>query len=187
MATNRKPAKPAPTPAPASNDTLAPADVESSASDITAPETIELAKMPLQFFEAASSQLQDFRESSRDISLKSVESFRATYDRGKAAAEETVASLEKSFAKTNEAVRTLNVKAIENLQASTFAYFDLAKGIASSLTFTDAFAFASEQMRREVEATAARNREFAELAQSLFEETMAPLGKSVSDAFAIRA
>jgi len=187
MATNRKPAKPAPTPAPAFQETPAPAKADATTAVPAEPEANAIARMPLQIFEAAASQFQDFRESSRDISLKSVDTFRASYDRGKVAAEETVASLEKSFAKTSEAVRSLNVKALENLQASTVAYFDLAKGVASSLTFSDAFAFAAEQMRKEVEASAVRSREFVEMAQTLFEETMAPLGKTVSDAFAIRA
>lgn len=185
MAIVRKPAKPAAAPEPKASagkpatPVVKPADLVEEDKSLTA--------MPVQIFEAATAQIGEFREATRDMSLRSVDGVRAAYDRTRVAAEETVASMEKSFAKTGEAVRKLQVKAIENMQASMLAYFDLAKGVAASASPSDALAFSSEYFRKEVEAAATRGREFAELAQSLGEEAMAPLGKSVSNAFGIRA
>ena len=185
MAIARKPAKPAAGPEPKAAVSK-PATPALNPADL-AEEDKSLAGMPVQILEAATTQLEVFQEAARDMSLRSVEGLRATYGRMRAAAEDTVASMEKSFAMSGEATRKLQVKALENMQAGTVAMFDFAKGLAATTTVSDALTFSNDYFRKEIEAAATRGREFAELAQSLGEEALAPLGKTMSNAFGIRA
>jgi len=185
MAIVRKPAKPAAVPEPKAAVSK-PAAPALNPADL-AEEDKSLAGIPVQIFDAATTQFEEFQEAARDMSLRSVEGLRAAYGRTRVAAEETVASMEKSFAKSGEAARTLQVKAIENMQATTVALFDYAKGLAATTTVSDALTFSNDYFRKEIEAAASRSREFVELAQSLGEEAMAPLGKTVSSAFGLRA
>lgn len=192
MAIARKPAKAAGSPAPKSNDGapaspgVMPTSPVFNQNDL-ADEDKSLAAMPVQIFDAATAQIADFGEVARDMSLRGAEGLRSAYDRNRLAAEEALNSIEQAFAKSGDAVRKLQIKAIDVCQAQTLAMFELTRGVAASATISEALAFSSEHCRKEIEASADRAREFAEYARGLTEEALAPLGSTLTNAFGVRA
>lgn len=184
MAAIKKPAKPAAAtpgasaPAPKSKAPAAAPAEENAAS---------LVLTPVEIFDAAQAQANELQEFGRTFAQQGADSLRAAYDRTRTAAEEAAASVEGIYGKVNEGVRQLHLKAIDNFQANTLAFFDMTRGFAAAPGAAEAIAVASEHSRKQAELLAAQAKEFAELSRSVSEAAFGPLAETLSKSFSLKA
>lgn len=161
--------------------------VAAKAAPLAQEEAASPVVTPVEVLDAAKAQIDDAQEFVRTFALNGMDSFRAAYDRSRTSAEEAVGSVEQAYGKFNEGVRKLNVKAIDNAQANAVALFDLARGVASASSPSDALSVGSELLSKQADAMKAQFQEYSDLARSMMEEAMAPFGDAVSKSFGIRA
>ncbi len=140
------------------------------------PEAIaEFEAMPVEIFDAAASQIEDFREMTRTFAAGGIDGLRQSYDRLRVSAEEATGSLEKSFAAAASGIRDINLKAIDTMQANSLAWFDWARNCTTAKTPVEALASGAEMMRRQFEIAGAANSQILELARLAATDTVAPL------------
>lgn len=182
MAVIRKPVKAAP---------AAPKPAEKPAVKAAAALPQEDAASPLvtsvEVLDAAAAQVEEVREFGRTMALNGMDSLRAAYDRSRRAAEEAAGSVEQVYGKMTGGVRELQVKAIENMQANTLAFFEIARTMAGASNPSEALTACGDLCRKQMETAATQAREYAELVKKVSEDVAAPLSATASKAFGIQA
>ena len=187
MAVIKKPAKsPAPAPVaavPASKKAASKAPVSAPAEENAG----SLALTPVEILDAAQAQANELQEFGRTFAQQGADSLRAAYDRTRTAAEEAAASVEGMYGKVTDGVRQMHMKAIDNLQANTLAFFDMTRSLAAAPGAAEALAIAGEHSRKQAELLAAQSKEFAELSRSVSEATFGPLAETLNKSFGPKA
>ncbi len=132
-----------------------------------AAETI--AEMPR--FEAGRTE---FPAVYREFAEQGLAQAKQTYDRVKAAAEETNEMLEASYASAAQGASEYGVRMMEALRANINANFDFARELFAVKSPSQLIELSSSHARKQFEAVSLQSKDLASLAQKLSNEAAAP-------------
>lgn len=145
-----------------------------------APEAFETPKFETPQFEMPK---VDMPVAFRELAEKSVAQAKQTYEKMKAAAEESTAVLEDTYATAAKGVTAYNLKLIECARANTNAAFDFWGEFLTAKSFSEAVELSSSHARKQFEAVTAQGKELTALVQKVTVETAEPIKTGVSNAF----
>ncbi|MPZ57459.1 MAG: phasin [Rhizobiales bacterium] len=118
----------------------------------------------------------------REIAEKGIAQAKETYEKMKAAAEESTAVLEDTYASATKGVTAYNLKLIECARANTNAAFDFAGQFLAAKSLSEAVELSSFHARKQFEAMAAQGKELTALAQKAAADASEPIKTGVSSA-----
>lgn len=116
----------------------------------------------------------------REFAGKGVEQTRQTYEKLKAAADETTALFEKSYATTADIAGDYRAKVIEATFANIGVAFDFASELAGAKSLPEMVERSTAHTRKQFDAVTIQNREIWGLAQKLAVETARPATTSIA-------
>jgi phasin len=116
----------------------------------------------------------------REFAGKGVEQTRQTYEKLKAAAEETTALFEKSYATTADVAGDYRAKVIEAMYANISAAFDFASALAGVRSIPEMVERPTAHARKQFDAVSIQNREIWGLVQKIAIETVRPATTSIA-------
>jgi phasin len=120
----------------------------------------------------------------RDAAEKSIAQAKDTYEKMKAAAEETTDLFEESYATYAKGCMELTTKALEAAKANTAAAFDFAKDILGAKMVAEFVEKHTAFARAQTEAMMAQAKEFQTLGQAIANDTAAPYKAAAEKAVA---
>lgn len=120
----------------------------------------------------------------RDAAEKSIAQAKDTYEKMKAAAEETTDLVEESYATYAKGSMELTTKALEAAKTNTAAAFDFAKDILGAKTVAEFVEKQTAFARAQTEAMMAQAKEFQTLGQAIANDTAAPYKVAAEKAMA---
>ena len=145
-----------------------------------APGVFETPKLEMPSFELPK---VDMPVAFREFAEKGVAQAKDTYEKMKAAAEESTAVLEDTYATASRGVAAYNLKLIECTRANTNAAFDFANDFMTVKSLSEAVELSSAHMRKQFEAFTAQGKELTALAQKIATDTAEPIKTGVTTAF----
>jgi phasin len=119
----------------------------------------------------------------REFAEKGVAQAKDTYEKMKAAAEESTVLLEDTYTTAAAGVTAYNLKLIECARANTNAAFDFFGEFMTAKSLSEAVELSSAHTRKQFEAVAAQGKELTALAQKVAVDTAEPIKAGVSNAF----
>jgi len=119
----------------------------------------------------------------REFAEKGVAQAKDAYDKMKAAAEESTAVLEDTYATAAKGMTAYNLKVIETARANTNAAFDFASQFFAAKSLSEAIELSSTHARKQFEVLSAQTKELAALAQKTATDTAEPIKTGVTTAF----
>ena len=119
----------------------------------------------------------------REFAEKGVAQAKETYEKMKAAAEESTAVLEDTYATAAKGVTAYNLKLIECARANTNAAFDFFGEFITAKSVSEAVELSSTHARKQFEAIAEQGKELTALAQKVVVDTAEPVKSGISNAF----
>jgi phasin len=145
-----------------------------------APGVFETPKFEMPSFEMPKI---DMPAAFREFAEKGTAQAKEAYEKMKAAAEESTAVLEDTYATTARGVTAYNLKLIECARTNTNAAFDFAGQFLSAKSMSEAIELSSAHARKQFEAMSAQGRELTELAQKVAGDSVEPIKSGVYQAF----
>lgn len=119
----------------------------------------------------------------REFAEKGVAQAKANYEKMKAAAEESTAVLEDTYAAATKGATAYGLKLIETARANTDAAFDFAGQFMAVKSLSEAVELSSAHVRKQFEAMSEQSKELTALAQKIAAESVEPLKAGVTSAF----
>jgi phasin len=119
----------------------------------------------------------------REFAEKGAAQAKETYDKFKAAAEESTAVLEDTYANAAKGVTAYNLKLIECARTNTNAAFDFVVQFIAAKSVSEAVELSTAHARKQFELAAAQGKELTALAQKAAYDTTEPLKAGVNSAF----
>jgi len=119
----------------------------------------------------------------REFAEKGVAQAKDTYEKMKAAAEESTALIEDTYATAAKGVTAYNLKLIECARANSNAAFDFFGEFLGAKSLSEAVELSSTHARRQFEALTAQGKELTALAQKIVVDTTEPIKAGMSNAF----
>jgi hypothetical protein len=107
---------------------------------------------------------------------------RDTLRKGEAATQEGLDQMGRSFAASFDGLRDFNLKMIKMMRANAQASFDLAEGLVTAKSSTDAFERLKSFTEQQVQTLQKQTQELTSLTQSVAQEAMQPV-KDAADRF----
>lgn len=127
------------------------------------------------------------QEALREAAEKGLAESRAAYARARDAADQVASAFETSLAQAAKGVIDLNSKALDALRANFDAGVDFAKAAINSKSVGEFAALHSDYASNQAEAFATQAREFADLAQKIAAQTLAPIKREIGGMFRVSA
>jgi phasin len=119
----------------------------------------------------------------REFAERGVAQAKDAYERMRAAAEESTAVLEDTYATTAKGVTAYNLKLIECARANTNAAFDFVGQVLTAKSFSEVIELSSAHTRKQFENAAAQGKELTALAQKAAIDAVEPIKSGVNSAF----
>jgi phasin len=119
----------------------------------------------------------------RGIAEKGVQQAKDTYEKMKAAAEETTDILETTYSNASKGVAEYNMKALEALRTNVNASFDFTAQLLSVKTLAEAAEVSTSHFRSQFETLTAQTKDLSQLAQKIATDTSEPLKTGFSKTF----
>jgi phasin len=119
----------------------------------------------------------------RELADRGVAQARENYQQMQAAAEETTAVLEQTYATAAAGVADYNRKLIELASASTQAALEFACGLIATKSLPEVVELSTEQTRKQFDLLTARNKELWALAERMATNCAEPIKQSMTKAF----
>lgn len=119
----------------------------------------------------------------RELAEKGVKQAKESYDKFKAAAEETTDLLETTYTAASKGATEFNMKALEALRANVNASFDFTTAMFGTKTLADAAELSTTHFRKQFEALTEQTKELTALAQKIAADTSEPIKSGVSKSF----
>jgi hypothetical protein len=107
---------------------------------------------------------------------------RDTLRKGEAATKEGLDQMGRSFSASFDGLRDFNLKMINMMRANTEASFDLAEGLVTAKSSTDAFERLKSFAEQQVQTLQKQTQELTSLTQTVAQEAMQPV-KDAADRF----
>lgn len=145
-----------------------------------APGAFEAPKFEIPNFEMPNI---DMPAAFREFAEKGTAQAKEAYEKMKAAAEESTAVLEQTYATSAKGVTAYNLKLIECARANTNAAFDFAGAFISAKSLSEAIELSSAHARKQFDAMAEQGRELTALAQKTAADVAEPIKAGVGNAF----
>jgi phasin len=145
-----------------------------------APEAFDAPKLEMPKLEMPKI---DMPAAFREFAQRSAAQAKETYDRMKAAAEETTAVLEDTYTTAAKGVAAYNLKLIECARANSNAAFDFAGQFIGAKSLAEAVELSNAHARKQFEVTSEQTRELTALAQKVATDSAEPIKNGVSWAF----
>jgi phasin len=123
----------------------------------------------------------------RELAEKGVKQAKESYDKFKAAAEETTDLLETTYTAASKGATEFNMKALDALRANVNASFDFTTAMFSTKTLADAAELSTAHFRKQFEALTEQTKELTALAQKIAADTSEPIKTGVSKTFKFSA
>jgi len=138
---------------------------------------------PIEIVDTISEQLEGVSELVRRSGELGLEHVRVSYDNVKEAAGEAAGNLEAAIVAANTGAKELNLKAIDVVQASTEAAFELARSLATAKTVSEMIELQTAHARKQFEAMNEQMKQYAELARKVSSEALSPLSHTFEKTF----
>jgi phasin len=122
-------------------------------------------------------------ESVRALAEKTVNQARDAYERGKAALEESIDALERSFDAAGQGATAYNRKLIDIAQRNLNSGFDLAKSLAGAKNVAEIVELQSAFIRNQFDVFAGQASEIRALTTKIAADTSEPIKEQVSRSF----
>ena len=106
--------------------------------------------------------------------------------KGQAATQEGLDQMGRSFSASFDSLRDFNLKMINMMRVNAEASFDLAEGLVTAKSSTDAFERLKSFAEQQVQTLQKQTQELTSLTQTVAQEAMQP-AKDVADPFTKRA
>jgi phasin len=119
----------------------------------------------------------------REIAEKGIAQAKVGYEKAKAAAEETIGVLERSYTVGSEGVAEYNRQVIEAARANINAGFEYALALLAAKSPTDVVEVSTAHAREQFQALTGQAKSLGALAQKLAKETAEPIQTGVTRAF----
>jgi phasin len=119
----------------------------------------------------------------RELAEKSVSQAKDSWEKMKAATEETTDLIEDSYSTASKGCADYGLKLIEVSRANTNAAFDLASELLTVKSLSEAVELSTAHLRKQFDAMSAQTKELTALAQKVATEASEPLKASVTGAF----
>ena len=145
-----------------------------------APGVFETPKFELPNFEMPKVEVP---AAFREFAEKGVAQAKEAYEKMKAAAEESTAVLEDTYATTTKGVTAYNLKLIECARANTNAAFDFFGQFITAKSLSEAIELSSAHARKQFETMSGQGKELTALAQKTAVDAAEPIKAGVTNAF----
>ena len=122
-------------------------------------------------------------DQSRKFADKSAAIAIETMEKSKAAAEQSVRTVEQGYSAAIENIRDFNVKMIDMARANANAAFDFALQIASAKAPSDIVQLWTAHAQKQFEKLSEQTKELTALGQKIAGESAEPLARSVNQVF----
>jgi phasin len=119
----------------------------------------------------------------RDMAEKSISQAKDSYEKMKAAAEETTDMLEDTYATASKGFADYGLKLIEVARMNTNAFFDFTTELYGVKSLSEFVELSTAHARKQFDAMSAQTKELASLAQKVATETSDPIKESMSKVF----
>jgi phasin len=144
------------------------------------PEAFDAPKFETPKFEMPK---MDMPAAFREFAEKGAAQAKETYERMKAAAEETTAVLEDTYTTTAKGVTAYNLRLIEIARENSNAAFDFAGQFIAAKSLAEAVELSSAHARKQFETLSAQSKDLAALAQKVATDSVEPIKNGVNQAF----
>jgi phasin len=145
-----------------------------------APGVFETPKFEMPNFEMPKVEMP---AAFRELAEKGVAQAKDTYEKMKAAAEESTALLEDTYASASKGMTAYNLKLLECARANANAAFDFAGQFLTAKSLSEAVELSSAHARKQFETVSEQSKELTALAQKAATDTAEPIKAGVSSAF----
>jgi len=145
----------------------------------------ELPKMEFPAFEMPKFEIPkfdgvEFPAAVRDIAEKSLEQAKVTYEKVKAAAEETTDIIEDTYETARAGVVEYNTKALEVAKSNTDALFAYTKDLLAVKTFAEVVELQTAFARKSFDTATAQAKDLQDIATKLANDTAKPMKDAVA-------
>ena len=103
----------------------------------------------------------------RDLAEKNITQVRESYEKLKAAAEETTELVEQTFTAATKGVSDYNLKVVEALRANANAMFDLCASLAGVKSVSEVVEVSTAHARQQFDVVTAQAKDLSTLAQKV--------------------
>lgn len=138
---------------------------------------------PIEIVDTISEQFEGVGELVRRTGELGLEHARVSYDRVKEAAGEAAGNLEAALTAANTGAKELNLKAIDLVQASADAAFELARSLAAAKSVSEMLELQTAHVRKQFEAMNEQMQQYAELARKVSSDALSPIGQTLEKTF----
>jgi phasin len=166
-----------------SKDTRAMAEATATSTTTEAKPAFGAFEVPKFDFPNFEMPRIDMPAAFREFAEKGTAQAKETYERMKAAAEESTAVLENTYATAAKGVTDYNLKLIECARANTNAVFDFAGQFIAAKSLSEALELSTVHTRKQFETMAEQGKELTALAQKTAADVAEPIKTGVSSAF----
>jgi phasin len=148
--------------------------------------TIEMPKFEMPKFDVPAFDMpkMEVPAAVREMAEKSVAQARDTYEKVKAAAEETTDLIEDSYATATKGATDIAGKALENAKSNTVAAFDFYKDIMGAKTVAELIEKQTSFARAQFETLSAQAKDMQAMSQQLATDSVAPYKAAAEKAMA---
>ena len=119
----------------------------------------------------------------REFAERGVAQAKDTYEKMKAAAEETTDVLETTYSTASKGAADYGLKVIETTRVNTNAAFDFYGELITAKSLSEVIELSSAHARKQFEALTAQSKELGALAQKVATETAEPIKSGMNKAF----
>jgi len=140
---------------------------------------------PVKLFADPAATIGEFQGTLRASVEKGLAQTRDAYAKAKAAADESAAALETSYAAARAGVAAINAKALDTLRANVEAHFDFLKSSFAAATVADYVELQGEFTRQRIDAAAEQAKEIGALAQKAAIDAVGPLKARIAKTFSL--
>ena len=106
-----------------------------------------------------------------------------TFEKGKAAVEQSAKAVEQSYSATVENIRDFNVKMIEMAHVNTEAVFEFARQLATAKTPSDIMELWTSHARKQFESLSEQTKELTAFGQKIAGESAGTITRGVDQTF----
>lgn len=164
----------------------APAPKKTAKAAAAAPASFfELPKVEFPAFEMPKFEIPkfdgvEFPAAVREMAEKSLEQAKVTYEKVKAAAEETTDMIEDTYETARAGVVEYNLKALEAAKSNTDALYAFTKDMMAVKTFAEIVELQTSFARKSFDTATAQAKDLQEIATKLANDTAKPMKDAVA-------
>jgi phasin len=164
----------------------APAPKKAAKAAAAAPASFfELPKVEFPAFEMPKFEIPkfdgvEFPAAVREMAEKSLEQAKVTYEKVKAAAEETTDMIEDTYETARAGVVEYNLKALEAAKSNTDALYAFTKDMMAVKTFAEIVELQTSFARKSFDTATAQAKDLQEIATKLANDTAKPMKDAVA-------